>query len=95
MRETWKDLMIPSTCGFGSDRFVPLPFLAAFALETDEMEQVDGGKKLTDVINETHENARYLPQMKLPENLIAVPSLREVVKVRILSSSSQSHNNSR
>jgi glycerol-3-phosphate dehydrogenase (NAD+) len=38
------------------------------------------GRKLTDVINETHENARYLPQMPLPHNLVAVPSIREVVK---------------
>ena len=37
---------------------------------------------MTDIINETHENARYLPEMKLPENLVAVPSLTEVVKVR-------------
>ncbi|GAA5975377.1 hypothetical protein JCM5350_006460 [Sporobolomyces pararoseus] len=42
--------------------------------------EIPGKGLLTDVINETHENARYLPEMKLPENLVAVPSLTEVVK---------------
>lgn len=42
--------------------------------------EIPGQGKLTDIINETHENARYLPEMKLPENLIAVPNLRDVVK---------------
>ena len=36
--------------------------------------------KLTDVINSTHENERYLPNIKLPHNLVAVPSLVDVVK---------------
>lgn len=38
------------------------------------------GKKLTDVINRTHENSRYLPDIKLPRNLVAVPHLKDVVK---------------
>jgi glycerol-3-phosphate dehydrogenase (NAD+) len=38
------------------------------------------GKKLTDVINRTHENSRYLPDIKLPKNLTAVPHLKDVVK---------------
>lgn len=38
------------------------------------------GKKLTDVINRTHENSRYLPNIKLPRNLVAVPHLKDVVK---------------
>ncbi|TKA55728.1 hypothetical protein B0A53_02864 [Rhodotorula sp. CCFEE 5036] len=42
--------------------------------------EIPGKGLLTDIINETHENARYLPEMKLPENLVAVPSLTEVVK---------------
>ncbi|ORY75981.1 NAD-dependent glycerol-3-phosphate dehydrogenase C-terminus-domain-containing protein [Leucosporidium creatinivorum] len=42
--------------------------------------EIPGKGKLTDIINETHENARYLPQMILPENLVAVPSLVECVK---------------
>lgn len=43
--------------------------------------QIPGKGKLTDIINETHENSRYLPQMILPDNLVAVPSLVDVVKV--------------
>ncbi|BGP57216.1 hypothetical protein JCM8202_005345 [Rhodotorula sphaerocarpa] len=42
--------------------------------------EIPGKGLLTDIINETHENARYLPEMKLPENLVAVPSLTDVVK---------------
>jgi glycerol-3-phosphate dehydrogenase (NAD+) len=35
---------------------------------------------LTDVINRTHENKRYLPDIKLPKNLVATAHLRDVVK---------------
>ncbi|GAA5988344.1 hypothetical protein JCM11641_003488 [Rhodosporidiobolus odoratus] len=42
--------------------------------------EIPGKGLLTDIINETHENARYLPEMKLPDNLRAVPSLTECVK---------------
>jgi hypothetical protein len=35
---------------------------------------------LTDVINRTHENKRYLPDIKLPRNLVATAHLRDVVK---------------
>ncbi|GAA6003934.1 hypothetical protein JCM10207_006474 [Rhodosporidiobolus poonsookiae] len=42
--------------------------------------EIPGKGLLTDIINETHENARYLPEMKLPENLVAVPSLTDCVK---------------
>lgn len=38
---------------------------------------------MTELINETHENERYLPHVDLPENLIAVPNLVDVVKVRL------------
>lgn len=40
----------------------------------------DGGGKLTDHINSIHENERYLPEIELPSNLLAVASLAEVVK---------------
>lgn len=46
--------------------------------------QIPGKGLLTDLINETHENSRYLPQMVLPDNLVAVPNLKDVVKVRDL-----------
>lgn len=42
-------------------------------------EQVDG-RNLTDIINEDHENVRYLPGVKLPKNLRAVPDIVEVAK---------------
>ncbi|KAG7336203.1 hypothetical protein KOW79_000896 [Hemibagrus wyckioides] len=35
------------------------------------------GRKLTDIINTDHENVKYLPGYKLPENVIAVPELRD------------------
>lgn len=38
------------------------------------------GKKLTDVINRTHQNSRYLPDIHLPRNLVATPKLIDVVK---------------
>jgi glycerol-3-phosphate dehydrogenase (NAD+) len=43
-------------------------------------EQLNDGRKLTEVINKEHENVKYLPGQKLPENLIAVPELAEAVK---------------
>jgi len=37
------------------------------------------GKKLTDVINTTHENPKYLPGVQLPVNIHAEPDLRKAV----------------
>ncbi|KAL3473223.1 NAD-dependent glycerol-3-phosphate dehydrogenase N-terminus-domain-containing protein [Aspergillus californicus] len=37
-------------------------------------------QKLTKVINETHENVKYLPGVKLPSNLIATPDIVAAVK---------------
>ncbi|CAH2351286.1 glycerol-3-phosphate dehydrogenase [NAD(+)] 1 [[Candida] railenensis] len=42
-------------------------------------EDIDG-EKLTSIINTKHENVKYLPGIKLPENLIANPDLVETVK---------------
>ena len=36
--------------------------------------------KLSNVINEQHENIKYLPGVKLPENVRAIPNLEEAVK---------------
>ncbi|KAL4228833.1 glycerol-3-phosphate dehydrogenase [Mactra antiquata] len=33
------------------------------------------GRKLTEVVNEKHENVKYLPGIKLPENIVANPDL--------------------
>jgi len=38
-------------------------------------EEMIDGQKLTEIINTTHENVKYLPGIKLPENVKAVPDL--------------------
>jgi len=43
-------------------------------------ETLDDGRKLTEVINKTHENVKYLPGQKIPDNVIAIPDLSESVK---------------
>ncbi|WVQ85391.1 glycerol-3-phosphate dehydrogenase (NAD(+)) [Cryptococcus sp. DSM 104549] len=43
-------------------------------------EKIVSGKPLTHVINRTHLNSRYLPDIPLPRNLVAVPHLKDVVK---------------
>ncbi|XP_067012111.2 glycerol-3-phosphate dehydrogenase [NAD(+)], cytoplasmic isoform X2 [Anabrus simplex] len=43
-------------------------------------EEMIDGKKLTEIINETHENVKYLPGHKLPPNVIAVPDLVDAAK---------------
>ncbi|KAL3484197.1 NAD-dependent glycerol-3-phosphate dehydrogenase N-terminus-domain-containing protein [Aspergillus germanicus] len=40
----------------------------------------DKPQKLTEVINATHENVKYLPGIKLPDNLRATPDIGEAVK---------------
>lgn len=42
-------------------------------------EQVDG-KNLTDLINEKHENVKYLPGIPLPKHVIANPSIQDAVR---------------
>ncbi|KAH1029120.1 glycerol-3-phosphate dehydrogenase [NAD(+)], cytoplasmic [Dendroctonus ponderosae] len=43
-------------------------------------EEMFNGKKLTEIINETHENVKYLPGRKLPPNVVAVPDVVEAAK---------------
>ncbi|RKO90404.1 NAD-dependent glycerol-3-phosphate dehydrogenase N-terminus-domain-containing protein [Blyttiomyces helicus] len=43
-------------------------------------EEIIQGQKLTDIINTKHENTKYLPGIKLPENVVAVPDLLEAIK---------------
>jgi len=38
-------------------------------------EEIINGRKLTDIINNDHENVKYLPGHRLPANVIAVPDL--------------------
>lgn len=40
-------------------------------------EEIIDGKKLTEIINTTHENVKYLPGKKLPENVVST----EVVNI--------------
>ncbi|XP_067843413.1 glycerol-3-phosphate dehydrogenase [NAD(+)], cytoplasmic-like [Heptranchias perlo] len=40
-------------------------------------EEMINGRKLTEIINTEHENVKYLPGHKLPENVIAVPNITE------------------
>lgn len=42
-------------------------------------EQVEG-RNLTDIINERHENVKYLPGVRLPENIVAEPDLLKAAK---------------
>ena len=42
-------------------------------------EEVVKGQRLTTIINEQHENIKYLPGIKLPENIVAVPELLKTV----------------
>ncbi|XP_046421167.1 glycerol-3-phosphate dehydrogenase [NAD(+)], cytoplasmic-like isoform X1 [Neodiprion pinetum] len=43
-------------------------------------EELIDGKKLTEIINETHENVKYLPGHKIPENVIAVPDVLDAAR---------------
>ncbi|KAG4912330.1 hypothetical protein JHK82_052912 [Glycine max] len=43
-------------------------------------EKLPSGEKLTDVINKTNENVKYLPGIKLGKNVVADPELENAVK---------------
>ncbi|KAG0234323.1 glycerol-3-phosphate dehydrogenase [Actinomortierella wolfii] len=43
-------------------------------------EEKVNGRNLTEIINSEHENVKYLPGIKLPENVIACPDLLETVR---------------
>lgn len=43
-------------------------------------EETVNGRKLTEIINHDHENVKYLPGHKLPENVVAIPNLNEAVQ---------------
>lgn len=40
----------------------------------------DVPRKLSELVNELHENVKYLPEIRLPDNLVANPSLEDSVK---------------
>ena len=43
-------------------------------------EEEINGRKLTDIINTQHENVKYLPGIKLPSNVHAIPNVVEAAK---------------
>ncbi len=43
-------------------------------------EEVVKGQRLTEIINTTHENVKYLPGIPLPKNIVAVPELLKTVE---------------
>jgi glycerol-3-phosphate dehydrogenase (NAD+) len=43
-------------------------------------EEKVNGQNLTDIINSTHENVKYLPNIKLPTNVVAVPDILKAVE---------------
>lgn len=56
----------------------PLPPLTP-STPTPTLPQVKG-RKLTEIINTDHENVKYLPGVKLPENIVATASAVEAAK---------------
>ena len=43
-------------------------------------EQLEDGSNLTDVINDQHENVKYLPNQKFPTNIVGVSDLAKAVE---------------
>ena len=46
----------------------------------EKNEEKSSKEKLSMVINQTHENVKYLPGITLPENVVAVPDLTEACR---------------
>ena len=42
-------------------------------------EEMFKGRKLTEIINEKHENVKYLPGVSIPDNVVANPDLVDAV----------------
>ena len=40
-------------------------------------EEIIEGRKLTEIINETHENVKYLKGFPIPENVVSIFSLNQ------------------
>lgn len=47
-------------------------------------EEMINGKKLTEIINETHENVKYLPGIKLPPNVVSCQDLLLIILINLL-----------
>lgn len=50
-------------------------------------EEMIEGKKLTEIINETHENVKYLPGHKLPPNVVCIPIINSIKIIQFNSGS--------
>lgn len=55
-----------------SNRFHPLVNMWVF-------EELVNGRKLSEIINQDHENVKYLPGHQLPRNVVAMPELADAV----------------
>ena len=55
-------------------------FQAFFSVNMWVYEEMVEGRKLTEIINQDHENVKYLPGVKLPENVVAVPELLDAAR---------------
>eukprot|EP01066_Platyproteum_vivax_P008094 Platyproteum_vivax@DN3325_c0_g1_i1.p1 len=55
-------------------------FIFADEVKTWVFEEEFQGRKLTEIINTDHENKKYLPGIKLPPNVKAIPSVKEAAK---------------
>ncbi|OXB58384.1 hypothetical protein ASZ78_012412 [Callipepla squamata] len=56
-----------------SNRFDPTVKMWVF-------EEIINGRKLSEIINQEHENVKYLPGYKMPKNVVAVPDVAEAVR---------------
>lgn len=56
------------------------PQLFARRVDMWVFEELIDGVKLTEIINTKHQNVKYLPNIDLPENLVANPDLLDAVK---------------
>ncbi|KAI9244831.1 glycerol-3-phosphate dehydrogenase [NAD+] [Phascolomyces articulosus] len=43
-------------------------------------EEEVNGRKLTDIINQDHENVKYLPGIRLPDNVVALPNIQDAAR---------------
>ena len=56
------------------------PHLFVSRVDMWVFEEMVDGQKLTEIINTKHQNVKYLPNIDLPENLVANPDLVDAVK---------------
>ena len=49
-----------------------LIYLFVFQVLMWVFEEIVDGRKLSEIINEKHENVKYLPGVKLPENVVSI-----------------------